>query len=277
MRPVLTIAMYTFKESMARRTFLAFFILSSLTLLFFLFAMNIEVVNGALASLTLFGKTADLPRNQIVIERFLRGIQMGLATFLYTAGIFFSIFAASGLYPNLLEKGNIDWILSKPITRLQMLVGRYLGGLAIVGFNIFYLIGGSWLILSIKSGYWNASFLSAGILIVWVFAALFSLMALLGVLFQNAAISIMGAYLMIFLSPLLFQREKAYALLSRKVYQLLLDGLYYICPPIFETGEIMKKVIFHESIPSYQPLYHLSLLIIGYLALAQWVLRRKDF
>ncbi len=277
MRSIYTIALFTFKESMARRTFIAFFVLSSLTLAFFLFAMNIEVVNGALASLSLFGKTADIPENRIVIERFMRGIHMGLATLLYTAGIFFSIFAASGLYPNLLEKGNIDWILSKPISRFQMLAGRFLGGLGIVAFNIFYLIVGSWLILSIKSGYWNVSFLSAGLLIVWVFAALFALMALLGVLFQNAAISVMGAYLMIFLSPMLFQRERAYALLSRKIYQLILDGLYYICPPIFETGEIMKKLIFHEPIASYQPLLHLSLLIVGYLALAQWVLSRKDF
>ncbi len=276
MRQALIVAAYTFKESMARKTFIAFFAISTITLLILLFAMNIEVVDGALASLSLFGKSAR-DGLHIEVEKFLLGIHMGLATALFTAGIFLSIFATASLVPNLLEKGNIDWILARPISRFELLLGRYLGGVGIVSFNILYLIIGSWLILSIKTGYWQPQFVYASLLIILPFAVLFAVMVFLGVVFQNSAISIMGAYLMIFFSPMLYQREKAYALLSKKVYQLILDGLYYISAPIFETGEMMKRIIFQEAITNWQPLIHLLFLIVGYFALASWLFYRKDF
>ncbi len=275
MRQAFIVAAFTFKESMARKTFIAFFAISTITLLILLFAMNIEVVDGALATLSLFGKSAQDVR--INVEKFLLSIQMVLATALFTAGIFLSVFATAGLVPNMLEKGNIDWILARPISRFQLLLGRYLGGVSIVSFNILYLIVGSWLILSFKTGYWQPQFVYASILIILPFAVLFAVMVFLGVAFQNSAISIMGAYLMIFFSPMLYQREKAYALLSKKIYQLILDGLYYLSAPIFETGEIMKRIIFHEAVTDWQPLVHLVLLAPGYFALATWLFYRKDF
>ena len=275
MKKLWTVCYYTFRESLARKTFIGFFIISSIVLFILLLAVNVDVVNGALASLSLFGKQAK--GINVKIEEFVFGVEFTLATLLFTGGLFMSIFATASLIPNMLEKGNIDWILARPISRTQLLAGRYLGAIGIVAFNVFYLILGAWLIISIKTGFWLVEFLTAGVLILVVFAVLYGFMALLGVLLQNSALSIMGAYLMIFFSPMLFQRNRVYALLSSEVYRKILDGLYYLTAPIFEVGEVMRHLMQHKTAVNFMPVWHSLILALFYFTLAVVFFRRKDF
>lgn len=275
MRQIFTVAYYTFRESLARKTFIGFFVISSIILAILLLAVNLDVVDGALASVTLFGQQT---RNvDVDIEKFVLGVEVGLATLLFTGGLFLSIFATASLIPNMLEKGNIDWILSKPISRSALLLGRALGALGIVAFNVFYLILGAWLILSAKSGVWHVPFLVSGVLLVTIFAALYAFMCFLGVMMQNSALAIMGAYLMLFFSPMLYQRERIYALLDSKIYQKILDGLYYATAPSFEMGELMNKLVLAKGAFTWAPVGHALLLAFAYFALAVLVFRRKNF
>jgi ABC-type transport system involved in multi-copper enzyme maturation permease subunit len=266
---------YTFRESLARKTFVAFFVISSLTLLLFLFALNIDAVDGAVSAISIFGQQAQGVR--LDVKELIVGLESGIAVTLFTLGIFFSIFATANLIPTMLEKGNIDWIIAKPISREILLVGRYLGALAIVAFNVFYLIGGSWVILSLKTGYWNGSFLIAGCLITILFAILYAVMMFLSVLLQNSAISIMGAYLIIFISAPLFQRDNIYALLSKKTYQVLLDGIYYIMPRVVEIGNVVREVVLGHAIDSWAPVWHSILIGIFYFSFALILFKRKNY
>ncbi len=275
MSKVWAVCFYTFRESLARKTFIGFFVVSSIVLALLLLALNVDAVDGALASVTLFGKEAQ--GFEIDMRRLVIGIEAALATGLFTGGLFFSIFATASLVPNMLEKGNIDWLLAKPISRPQLLVGRYLGGLTIVAFNVFYLIGGAWLILSLKTGIWHTPFLISGVMIAAVFAVIFAFMVFLGVALQNSAVAIMGAYLIIFFSPLLFQRDRIYALLSNKIYQWLLDGLYFLTPRTFEIGDMARKMVMAEALGSLNPLWH-SLLLGGvFFSSAMLIFKRKNF
>lgn len=275
MRKLWTVCYFTFRESLSRKTFIAFFIVSTVTLLLFLFALNVDVVDGALRGLSLFGNEArDI---KIDASKLVNSIESAVATGLYTLGLFLSIFATSSLVPNMLQKGHIEWLLSKPISRTQLMLGRYLGALLIVAFNVFYLIGGSWLILSAKTGVWNFAFLLSGVLIVALFAVFYALMIFLGVLVQNAAVSIMGAFLAFFISNLLSQRDRIYALLSEKIYQLLLDALYYLTPRTFEVGEIVTRSTIGQPIQSWTPVWHSLLLGVFYFALTAVLFNRKNF
>ncbi len=275
MSKIWAVCYYTFRESLARKTFIGFFVVSSIVLALLLLALNVDAVDGALASVTLFGKEAQ--GFEIEVRKLVINIEAGLATALFTGGLFFSIFATASLTPNMLDKGNIDWLLAKPISRPQLLVGRYLGGLLIVAFNVFYLIGGAWLILSLKTGIWHAPFLISGVLITAIFAVIFAFMVMLGVALQNSAVAIMGAYLILFFSPMLFQRDRIYALLSNKIYQWLLDGLYFLTPRTFEIGDLVRKTVLAEPAGSLNPLWH-SLLLGGlFFSSALWIFRRKNF
>ena len=275
MAKIWAVCFYTFRESLARKTFVTFFIISSITLALFLFALNVDIVDGALRGIAVFGNEPG--RINFNLGEFVRTIETGIATALFTGGLFLSIFATASLVPNMLQKGHVDWLLSKPISRTNLLIGRFAGALAIVSFNVFYLILGTWLILSIKTGVWHVPFLISGVLIVVIFAVLYAFMVLLGILVQNSAVAIMGAYLVIFFSPWLYQRDRIYALLSERIYQILLDGLYYLTPRTFEFGEIVTRSVLGQPVMAWEPVWHSVLIGLFFFGLAIYFFHKKDF
>ncbi len=275
MNKIWAVCYYTFRESLARKTFIGFFIISSIVLAILLLAINVDAVDGAMAGVKIAGHEVRELDGQL--EKFVIGAEVILATALFTAGLFFSIFATASLVPNMLDKGNIDWLLAKPISREALLVGRYLGGLMVVAFNVFYLIAGAWLILSIKTGVWHFPFLLSGVLIIAIFAVIYAFMVFLGVSVQNSAVAIMGAYLIMFFSPMLIKRDTVYALLSNKIWQWLLDGVYYLTPRTFEIGEIVTKTVMREPIASWSPIWHSLALGVVFFSSAVLLLKRKNF
>lgn len=270
----LSIIQLTFRESLAKKTFLAFMGISTITCLLFIFALNLDVVDGMQSSVSIFGQEAS---KSINVEEIVFGVEGALAVGLFTGGIFLALFATSSLIPTLLKPGFIDLFLSKPVSRFEILAGRYIGAVAIAAFNIFYLIIFSWLILSLKTGFWNWSYLWGGVLIVVTFAILYALMTLLGLLTRSGPFSLMITYVIIFFSPLLIQRDRIYALLSSKLYGYLLDGLYYFLPKPAELGDITQEIVRGASVASWQPLWT-SLLFGGIiLAVSGLIFQKKNF
>ena len=116
----------TFREAIARKIFWGLFGLSTLMILFFLFVMKIDIVAGATASISLFGFQNHHTQDA---DRLVRGVFAGVATFLYSFGMFLAVFASAGLTPSVLEPGRIELLLSKPVSRWHILLGRYAGRL----------------------------------------------------------------------------------------------------------------------------------------------------
>lgn len=251
MNRILAIIQLTFRESLAKRTFLAFLGISTFICLLFLFALNLDIVDAAESYVSIFGQEID---RAFHLDEVIVGIESAIAVALFTAGLFMSLFATSSLIPSFLDKGSIDLMISKPLSRFQILLGRYLGAVAIVAFNIFYLILLSWLILSIKTGIWNFGYLLAGVMIVVTFAILFALMTFLSVMVRSGPFALMITYLILFFSPLLLQRDHIYALLSGKFYGYMLDGLYHFLPKTAELGRITEELVRGVSVFSWLPL-----------------------
>src|SRR5207245_5202482 len=101
--------------------------------------------------------------NGLTAEDFVRYVQLGTAFLLYPLAILMSVFATASLVPRMLEKGTIDLLLSKPITRPALLASRYLGGLLTVTLNLLYLTCGLGAILGLKTGGGKAGLLLSGL------------------------------------------------------------------------------------------------------------------
>lgn len=264
----------TFRESLARKIFIVFFAISTLNLLFFAFILNIDVVDGALAMVSVLGKQAP---NKIKIAEIIIGAESAIAMALFTGGIFLSLFATANFVPRMLEKGTIDLLISKPLSRPRILLAKYLGSLAIVVLNIVYAIVGVWLVLSLKTGFWNVGFLYAAGTIILTFAILYCLIMFLGITTGSGSVAVMGTYLVMFLSPLLVQRENLTRLLSNRLYKGLIHGLYHGLPKVAELGKITGKLVAGKDVTHWMPLW--SSVAFGAVLLAASVIlfSRKDF
>ena len=125
-----------FREAAARWTLIAYFALSSLFILIFAAAVNLDIVDGALAGAKLFGQSVDLGDRQIDIDRVVLGFESGFSGFLYLVGTFLALFATAHLVPRLQEKGTIDLYLSRPIGARAPAALALRGGLLLAAANV---------------------------------------------------------------------------------------------------------------------------------------------
>lgn len=264
---------HTFRESLAKKTFIVFFALSTITHLFFLFALNVDAIDGAMAMVQIFGSAQELDIHKMIIA-----IESGIAILVFIGGIFLSIFATASLVPSMLEKGNIEILISKPLTRTEIFLGRYLGAQSIMAFNVIYLVAGSWLILSMKTGFWYSPYLYTIPMVIIVFAIIYSLMALVGLITRSTGVSVMIAYAVLFFSALLApQKDKIYALLSSKIYNYILEGIYHAIPKTYELGKLNFSLVRGENIDGWSALWTSCLVGATMLSLSIFVFSRKDF
>jgi len=264
----------TFREAFARKIFWGVFGLSTAMILFFLFLLKIDIVAGATATVSLFGTTNPRTRE---LEGVVRGVYGAIATFLYTFGMFLAVFASSGLIPSVLEPGRIELLVSKPISRTHILLGRYAGNLLVVACNVAYLVLGVWLILGVKTGIWSPAFLLAIATTSFIFAVLLCVVVFVGVLFESAALATMITVALMILSPILAQTSTMMRLLSSEWSRDLWQTLYYALPKVYDLGKITLDAIQSRTFSGLMPLWTSALFGAIVLAGALAIFRRKDF
>jgi ABC-type transport system involved in multi-copper enzyme maturation permease subunit len=264
----------TFREALARKIFWGLFGLSSLIILFFLFVMKIDIVAGATATISLFGVTN---RHTQDADRMVRDIFAAVATLLYTLAMFLAVFASAGLTPSVLEPGRIELLLSKPVSRWHILLGRYAGNLLVVFANTLYLVVGVWLILGWKTGIWNPSFLLAIPITTFIFAVLLAVVVLVGVLWDSTALSIMITVGLMIVSPILAQKDNVVKLMSSEWTRQLWIGLYYVLPKVYDLGHITLSAIMDRTFVGWMPIWTSALFGAAALGSALWVFSRRSF
>jgi len=267
---------HTFTESFAKKTFIAFFAISSLVHIALISALNVDAIEAGLALVTVFGKEVQ-SGGGIDLHDLIIGVQRVIAFWMFFGGIFLSIFATASLMPTMLAKGNVELLVSKPLRRWQILLGRYLGAMFVMAFNVVYLIGGTWLILSIKTGIWYQPYLYSIPMVIVAFGIMYAVMRLVGITAQSAGVTVMVAYSLLFLDVILQQKEKIYALLSSKSYYYFLEVLYQVTPKTIELGQMNEALVIGRPVDDWTPLWTSCAVGLALLLSSTLIFSRKDF
>ena len=263
----------TFREALARKIFWGFFGCSTALILFFMFIMKVDVVEGAIATISLFGNTT---RGEDV-HRLVRQVHGAIAGFLYTAGMFLAVFASAGLIPSIFEPGRIELLLSKPVARHHILLGRYLGNVLVIAANIFYLVFAIWLIFGSKTGIWTVGFLWSSVLTVFVFAVLLTVVILVAVLWESAVVATMVTFGIMLLSPILAQQRLLERLLSSEWSRNLVRVLYYALPKVFDLGRISRELVLGDPIGTWMPVWSSAAFGIVVLSTGLYAFARRNY
>jgi ABC-type transport system involved in multi-copper enzyme maturation permease subunit len=263
----------TFREAFARKIFWGFFGCCSVLLLFLMFILRIDVVAGALATISIFGNT--LPSSNV--QNLVQGTQAVIAMVLYFAGMALSLFASAGLVAAVFEPGRIELLLSKPVSRVHLLMGRYVGNLLVVSANILYLVVGSWIIFGVKTDVWGAGFLVSSLYTIFVFAVLLAVLVLVGVMWDSAAVAIMITFAMVIISLILAQKTLLERLLSSEWSRELLRFFYNVLPKVSDVSVIIRHVILNQPVESWMPVWSTALFGIVVLSLGVWRFRGRTF
>ena len=274
----------TLRELRAKWIIVGLFVIATLLWLVLALALQLDVVDGSLAGARLFGEEVsddsdlhDMPFGaSSVLEGLVFGAQAFASGAAYWIGILLALFATGGLVASFQARGEIDLLLSKPLSRTQILLGRLCGVWAVSLGLLTYLITAVWMVMSIKSGIWSPRFLLA-IPVIWgMFVVLYGLVALVSVTTRSAALSLMVVLAVVFATLVLSIPELETQL--RPVWRPVVAGLRHALPRFPTVG---TQIV--PQLATGQPVTHLAALAsslgIGAVlyALALWRFARSDY
>jgi ABC-type transport system involved in multi-copper enzyme maturation permease subunit len=123
-------------------------------------------------------------------------VQVVMATMVASyLGFLLVVLWTAGFLPEFLQPSAAMVLFAKPVPRWALLLGKYLGVVALVGFQVGVFFLGTWLALSFKTGIWRYEYLAAIPLLIINFAVIYSFGVLIAVLTRSAVACIFGCIL----------------------------------------------------------------------------------
>jgi ABC-type transport system involved in multi-copper enzyme maturation permease subunit len=203
--------------------------------------------------------------------------------------------------PNMLRKGSIDLLLSKPIGRSRLLVYKYIGGLTFVFLVTTFTVGGIWLVLALRSGFWDPGFLSVIPLLTFTFAIVYAMSTLVAVLTRSPIAAMLVSIVFMLFLYIVGQvktgfdgiREAGRGDRMPEWAFTLVDTLNNILPRYKDLDKLTSKLISDGTLtdaelrmfglaaiqyPSWEGTFGVSFLFIALmLALSCWWVSRRDY
>jgi len=273
MNNIWTITRHTFREALSRKVFITFFLITTFVLMILIgviLSVNLNNVFGSIS--TKIKVSGDIENRVFSI------LKLFLISPLYSGGLFLAIFSSSSFIPSMLEKGNIELLLSKPISRSQIILGKYFGVTSMVFINVAYAVIGFYMILGFRFNYWDTSFLITILTITFAFMVLYGLILLIGILTRSSLSAMMLTYLIFYVfSPLLANRQKVFFLIGSKTIKGILNVLYYVFPQTSDIGSITSAIALNKEITTYQPIYVSLVFIFLTVGASIIIFNKKDY
>ncbi len=275
---ILVVCADLIREAIARKWFLALFALTTIALLIIGLALRLDVVDGALAASHLFGELLD--SNIKSVDVALRPVfEAGAYVVFYTV-VISGVFGCSGFGPSMLSPGRIEHLLSLPVRRYELLLGTYLGVIAISATMALYGTMGLVVILGVKTGHWNLWMIPASLLATVAFASVYAAMLSASLLVRSAPFCGLVGVVLVVAGITAGYKDNLLALwepgVSRAIFELVVAPL----PRISTMAQIAGDLAASASIDGGEVVR----LVVGagiftgaMLAFGIWRFERKDF
>jgi Cu-processing system permease protein len=266
------------RQALLRKWFLGLGLVITGALVFVGLSLRMDVVDGALAGVRLFGEVVD--GDIVAADVALRPLFEAVTYLIFYGFTTFLLLACSDFAPRLLAPGRIEHVLALPVRRFELIAGTYAGVLALGALAALYGAAGLVVVLGVKTGIWTALPLLAALLGTAAFATLYAAMLAAAVLVRSAALSTAVGVLLFVLGIVAGQRDKLLPLWEAGAGRSLFAGLTLVVPRVSTLGEACAHLASGRPVSTSVVLSLLGgfgLFAAGGLALAVWLFERKDF
>ena len=195
----------------------------------------------------------------------------------HTGWLILTIFVMAGLIVTPFERGYLELLLGKPLSRARLLAGRLLGVMTLT------VCGMAVMFVPVLARYrWHVEFPVGN----WVRALLVLLcsclvyavvMQLIAVFAPLTTVLMLSALCTWLISQSLHEREKIQVLIPFAAVNRVIDWLYYIFPKFSGMTDIINALVPGRPVVSWMPLWSSALFAVGCWALAAFVFSRKSY
>jgi ABC-type transport system involved in multi-copper enzyme maturation permease subunit len=214
-------------------------------------------------------------------------------------GVLLALVWTAGFAPSFLDPSAASVLLAKPVARWQLLLGKYIGVLVFLGFQVVLFVLATWLALGLSTDVWDLTYWWSIPLLLLQFAVFYSFSLLVAVATRSTAACIVGAVLFWLLGwAINYGCATVRALPEQQgvpaATHTLAEVAYWISPKPIDSGLILfnaldpkeehfkKQMLFGtiESGPGFSPgLSILSslLILLVLLALSAYEFAQADY
>jgi len=276
MRVVAAVALDLLREAASRRWFLALWGGVTLCLAILGVSLRLDVVDGALSASRLFG--ASLSHDIRSAEVALRPVFQAMTYVVFYGGLAFGVLACSDFAPELLSPGRIEHLLSLPVRRWELVVGTFVGVMALAVLGTLYGATGFTAVVSVKAGLWTVRPIAAALLACVAFAAVYAVMLTTALYARSAALSAAVGALVVLLGILAGYRHgvaEAFEGATRGIFLAVTAGL----PRVSSLADRAADIAVGKPLdaPLVRPVVGAALFTLAALALGIYRFERKDF
>lgn len=257
----------TFSELMARRVLWLFGAVTAIILLIVILTSDAKIQmdsGGGEMSMTDLNEALGNP---------MMSVFAGFVSIL----TFLAVASCCGILPNMLSKGRAEFYLSKPLSRVGLLIRKLIA--------IWMVYGGTVVVSSVlvlSAVYLVHGNFGGGVVWVLVFelialAIWLSIIALVGIVSGSTVVSFMAVFIVWVVQNMLKFREVFAEFVGSKALDILLTTLYHITPKSSEIGDLAVLVAAGKEGADWMPLWTTLILTAVIATSALIAFRRKDY
>jgi ABC-type transport system involved in multi-copper enzyme maturation permease subunit len=156
---------------------------------FFLVGIDEEGVNVLTWQLKIPGMNTNVISAAVFYKQIF--ISFGIGFWLTWLAAILALVSTAGIFPDLINSGSINLLVSKPISRLRLFLTQYAAGLLFVVLQVLLFTLICFLVIGLRGGAWEPGLFLAVPLVVCFFSYLFSVCVLLGMLTRSTLASLL--------------------------------------------------------------------------------------
>jgi hypothetical protein len=125
--------------------------------------------------------------------------ELGVGYWLAWIATIIALISTASIFPDFVDRGSIDLMLSKPIGRVRLFFTKFLTGLMFAGLQVTVFTLAAFMVIGIRGGDWEPWLFVAIPLVLVFYSYLFSMQAVVGLLTGSVIASIISVFLFWFL------------------------------------------------------------------------------
>jgi hypothetical protein len=199
---------------------------------------------------------------------------------IFYGGLAFGILACADFGPSLLSPGRIEHLLALPVRRWELLLGTFLGVLALALMGAVYGAGGVSLILAVKTGVWTVRPVLSAVLAGVTFSAIYGAMLTVAVFLRSAALSAATGGILFVSGIVAGYRSSLLGVVEAGWGRTVFNVLTFPLPRISRLADACAALAKSEAVDAL-PLVRLVVGLLAFgaasLAIGVWRFEQKDY
>lgn len=222
-------------------------------------------------------KATDIPMYQRAVEYYVQLV----VNVMFTVSMLLFIAVCAGYFPAMLATGAVDIVLSKPLSRLQIYLGKYLGGVAlytaaIAVFCLLLFVG-----IGLRTGIYPYRIFYGIPLLVFTAMLLYSILALIGTAGRSATMAMVTGYVFYIvvdsLINLILTAEPILRLLGLDSGGSVIKVLRSALPNFSHLNDMALASLLNVPAFEIAPFAVALVWLLGCFGLGYWIFSQRDY